>query len=64
MGRRRVWSTIGAGRKRMEMPPVALPEVSVSLLWHASYDPDLGHRWLRRTIAHLAQEAGPAHGPG
>jgi DNA-binding transcriptional LysR family regulator len=28
-------------------PPVDLPEVSISLLWHASYDHDPGHRWLR-----------------
>ena len=36
--------------------PVALPEVSISLLWHASYDRDPAHAWLRRTIAHLAQD--------
>jgi DNA-binding transcriptional LysR family regulator len=31
-------------------PPVSLPEIKVSLLWHASYDEDPGHRWLRQTI--------------
>lgn len=40
-------------------PPVELPEVSVSLLWHASYDHDPGHMWLRQTVARLAHEAVP-----
>jgi DNA-binding transcriptional LysR family regulator len=35
-------------------PPVALPGVSVSLLWHASYDHDPAHIWLRQTVARLA----------
>lgn len=30
--------------------PVALPEVTVSMLWHASYDGDAGHAWLRDAI--------------
>ena len=34
--------------------PVELPEVSVSLLWHASYDHDPAHLWLRRTIVDVA----------
>ena len=38
-------------------PPVELAEVPVSLLWHASYDRDPAHAWLRGTIMHLAQEA-------
>ena len=38
-------------------PPVALPEVSVSLLWHASYDQDPGHQWVRRAIIRLAHDA-------
>jgi LysR family transcriptional regulator, mexEF-oprN operon transcriptional activator len=37
-------------------PPVELPAVAISLLWHASYDDDPGHRWLRQTVARLAQE--------
>ena len=37
-------------------PPVALPEVAVSLLWHASYDRDPAHQWLRHLIARLAAE--------
>jgi DNA-binding transcriptional LysR family regulator len=45
---------------RLSPPPVELPEVSISLLWHASYDHDPGHRWLRQAIARVAQEAGQA----
>ena len=33
--------------------PVALPGVDVSMLWHASYDHDPAHRWLRGTVARL-----------
>ena len=39
--------------------PVALPDVSISMLWHASNDADPGHRWLRETIRTLRQEAPP-----
>ena len=44
-------------------PPVELPEVAISLLWHASHDHDPGHMWLRQTVVRLAQEAdrGAAH---
>ncbi len=41
----------------LSQPPVELPEVPVSLLWHASYDHDPAHLWLRQTITRLAQEA-------
>ena len=34
--------------------PVELPEIIISLLWHASYDQDPAHKWLRDTIIHLA----------
>ena len=37
--------------------PVALPEITISLLWHASYDHDPAHRWLRDMIIHLATAA-------
>lgn len=37
-------------------PPVELQEVAVSLLWHASYDHDPAHAWLRQRIVQLAQE--------
>lgn len=36
--------------------PVALPEVDVAMLWHASYDHDPAHQWLRGTVARLAAE--------
>jgi LysR family transcriptional activator of mexEF-oprN operon len=48
--------------------PIALPEITVSLLWHASYDEDPGHRWLRQTVIRIAAEsvrgAAPPDGPG
>ncbi len=36
--------------------PLALPEVSISLLWHASYDHEPGHVWLRRAVMRVAAE--------
>jgi DNA-binding transcriptional LysR family regulator len=36
--------------------PVDLPTVSTSLLWHASYDHDPAHQWLRRTVTRLGVE--------
>ena len=41
--------------------PVKLPEPSASLVWHASYDHDPAHMWLRRTIMRLAAEMGWKH---
>lgn len=35
--------------------PVGLPEVTISMLWHASYDSDPGHRWLREAIVRASQ---------
>jgi DNA-binding transcriptional LysR family regulator len=40
----------------MSPVPVALPDSDVSMLWHASYDHDPAHRWLRTTVARLAAE--------
>lgn len=37
--------------------PVPLPDYTVSTIWHASYDRDPAHRWLRETVARLAGEA-------
>jgi DNA-binding transcriptional LysR family regulator len=37
-------------------PPIALPQISISLLWHASYDHDPAHLWLRQTIVRLAAD--------
>jgi len=31
--------------------PLELPEVTVSMLWHASYDSDPGHKWLRKVVS-------------
>ena len=39
-------------------PPIELPTVSISLLWHGSFDQDPAHMWLRQTIAGLVAEAG------
>lgn len=44
-------------------PPVELQEIDVSLLWHASYDHDPAHAWLRQQVVRLAQEVAPAHSP-
>ncbi|ACB24390.1 transcriptional regulator, LysR family [Methylobacterium radiotolerans JCM 2831] len=41
--------------------PVPLDDVSVSMLWHASYDHDPAHRWLRELLVRLAHEP-PAPG--
>jgi DNA-binding transcriptional LysR family regulator len=37
-------------------PPVDLDEVTVSLLWHASYDHDPAHAWLRNQLVELVAE--------
>ena len=37
-------------------PPVTLPQISISLVWHASYDRDPAHLWLRQTIFRIAAE--------
>ena len=36
--------------------PIDLPSFTISLLWHASFDHDPGHRWLRQAVAGLAPE--------
>jgi DNA-binding transcriptional LysR family regulator len=36
--------------------PVDLPSFTISLLWHASFDQDPGHVWLRQTVGGLAAE--------
>jgi len=36
--------------------PIDLPSFTISLLWHASFDHDPGHLWLRHTVAGLAAE--------
>ncbi|MBR0872528.1 LysR family transcriptional regulator [Bradyrhizobium tropiciagri] len=37
-------------------PPVELRDVTVSLLWHTSYDRDPAHSWLRQQISELVAE--------
>ena len=39
-------------------PPVALPEVPISMVWHASHDRDPAHAWLRGIVVRLVQQAG------
>jgi LysR family transcriptional regulator, mexEF-oprN operon transcriptional activator len=39
-------------------PPIELPTLTISLLWHASFDHDPGHVWLRQAVAGLASEVG------
>ncbi len=41
----------------LSVPPVALPDMPITLLWHASYDHDPAHVWLRHTVIRLAAEA-------
>jgi DNA-binding transcriptional LysR family regulator len=37
-------------------PPVELREVAVTLFWHASYDRDPAHEWLRQMVVGLVGE--------
>jgi len=37
--------------------PIELPSFTVSLLWHASFDHDPGHLWLRQTVASVAPDS-------
>ncbi|WP_020180716.1 LysR family transcriptional regulator [Methylopila sp. M107] len=47
-------------------PPIDLPDVAISMLWHTSNDADPGHRWMRETIlnlrAQLPQPLAPLRG--
>ncbi|MEZ5828738.1 MAG: LysR family transcriptional regulator [Hyphomicrobiales bacterium] len=36
--------------------PIDLPSFTISLLWHASFDHDPGHIWLRQTVAGLVSQ--------
>ena len=38
--------------------PIELPNFTISLLWHASFDHDPGHVWLRQAVVGLASEVG------
>jgi DNA-binding transcriptional LysR family regulator len=37
-------------------PPLRLPDMAISLVWHESYDDDPAHAWLRRVIGRLAAD--------
>lgn len=41
--------------------PVHLDEFTYSMLWHASYDQDPAHRWLREILVRLGREAARDH---
>ncbi|MEU6148536.1 LysR family transcriptional regulator [Actinosynnema sp. NPDC047251] len=45
----RYTEVLRAGMHRFELPFPA-PEVTVSLLWHARFDADPAHRWLRELV--------------
>ena len=36
--------------------PIAVDDVAITMLWHASHDEDPAHRWLRQTLVRLASE--------
>ena len=38
--------------------PLELPKVTAALVWHASYDHDPAHLWLRQVVARIAAETG------
>lgn len=38
--------------------PVAMPEVEVTLHWHADFEGDTGNRWMREAITDLLQDYG------
>ena len=40
----------------LSVPPVELPDIAVSVFWHASYDHDPAHTWLRQIVVRLAAE--------
>jgi DNA-binding transcriptional LysR family regulator len=46
-------STLGL---TLSPPPIPLPGIAISLMWHGSYDDDTGHAWLRRVIGRIAAE--------
>lgn len=44
--------------------PLKLPTFKISLLWHASFDQDAAHRWLRQTIVQLVADVATGFGEG
>lgn len=51
--------TLRAGMHSFRLP-VALPEITVSLLWHPRLDADPAHRWLRGCVREICANAFPA----
>ena len=43
--------------------PIAMPEITVSLLWHPRMDADPAHRWLRGCVRDACAERRPARLP-
>jgi DNA-binding transcriptional LysR family regulator len=41
--------------------PVPLDEFTYSMVWHASYDQDPAHRWLRGVLVRLGRETAMDH---
>ena len=50
---RRFAAELGLG---LSPVPVDMGEITISLLWHASYDHDPAHAWLREQVVQLAAE--------
>lgn len=42
-------------------PPMALPAFTIRQAWHARYQGDAGHRWLRELMVELFSDAGGSH---
>ena len=40
--------------------PVAVPEITISAMWHPRFDADPAHQWLRETIVMTCRAAAPA----
>ncbi|POZ62018.1 LysR family transcriptional regulator [Chromobacterium alticapitis] len=46
------------GLHRFELP-LAVPEITVSMLWHPRMDADPAHQWLRKVLKQVCDEAAP-----
>lgn len=47
---------ISRGALIAQRPPLALPPITLSVVWHERSDRDAGHRWLRQQIQAVAQQ--------
>ena len=41
--------------------PVPVPDFPISMLWHASYDDDPAHRWMREALVRLGRQHAGAY---